>query len=425
MKSDEPLDIDQFSTYLKKKFVLKNYMFISIILLTFTLFFYFFGKLLMHAQLCFVFFCAFSIIYLFAKRGKISFVNLVHFQNFFLMSVITFAFLISGGLRAPAIFWIPIVSYTTMSLIGRRSMFIWLGIGLTIATTFLVLDLNGVEFKNLQGELNRHILHYVHLVLLALYTISISILNEKTNREYAKNQMKLIEGMYHQNRLMSMGEIVAGVSHEINNPLAIAHGSVFRLKKLLSKEDITNPEVLETIESVEIANERIMDIVKSLKTFYRKENASEGITNLKRLMDETVRLIKNEYSGDNIKIILSEVPSSLNIIGNHTQIQQVLFNLLSNARDALEEIKEKVIEINIDDQNKNKVIISVKDNGQGIPEEISDKVLNPFFTTKDVNKGTGLGLSIIHNIVKSINGSIEIESTEGAGTTVKVVLERA
>jgi len=424
MKQKDSLDIDQFTKILKKQFVLKNYFFLSIILFAFTLYFYFVSHLLLHTYLCLFFLTLFLIIQICARKGFLNFNSLVHFQNLFLLSIITVTFFISGGLKAPSLFWIPAVIYSTLSLIGRKNMFIWLVAGLTIATTFLVLEFNGIKFNNFQNESNRYILHFIHFFLLSLYTLSIAILNEKTNREYARIQNKLTEGMYHQNRLASLGEIVAGVSHEINNPLAIAAGNTAILSSLLSKETINDSEIWNSLKNVGIAHDRIVKIVQSLQTFYRKSNDNQENTNLKSLMDETFKLIEKEYSGDNIQLIYPEVIPSIEVMGNYTQIQQILFNLLSNSRDALESREKKTIEISFDQSISNQIGLIVKDNGAGIPQEILDKVMDPFFTTKDVNKGTGLGLSIVHNIIKSFGGKISIDSTEGVGTTIKVILNR-
>jgi C4-dicarboxylate-specific signal transduction histidine kinase len=303
-------------------------------------------------------------------------------------------------------------------------MLIWLGAGLTIVTVFLVLEINGTKFNNFQNESNRYILHFIHFTLLSIYTLSIAILNEKTNREYARVQNKLTEELYHQNRLASLGEIVAGVSHEINNPLAIAAGNTAILSNLLDREKIANPKILKSLKNVGIAHDRIVSIVKSLQTFYRKSNDNQGNTNLKSLMDETFMLIEKDYQNDNIQLIYPEEIPSVEVKGNYTQIQQILFNLLSNSRDALGSREKKTIEISFDQSISNQLGLIVKDNGDGIPENILGKVIDPFFTTKDVNKGTGLGLSIIHNFVKNFGGEIKIESTEGVGTTIKVILNR-
>jgi signal transduction histidine kinase len=425
MKRIDSLGIDQFTKTLKKEFILKNYLYISIVLFLFSIYFYAVNHLLIHASMCIFFSVLFLVAKIFAKKDRLSFNNLVHFQNLFLMVVITFSFFISGGLKAPALFWIPAILYSTLSLIGRRNMLLWLGVGFTIATTFLILEFNGVQFSNFQNESNRYVLHFIHFTLLSLYTFSVAILNEKTNLEYARVQMDLTESMYHQNRLASLGEIVAGVSHEINNPLAIAAGNAAILSSLLSKENIINPEIVKTLKSVEMAHDRIIVIVNSLHSFYRKNNGPQGNTNLKMLIEDTIKLVKKEYANDNIEIIYPKNIPSIELQGSHTQIQQILLNLLSNSRDALENKSDKTIEIYFEENIINKLALIVKDNGDGIPENLMDKVLDPFFTTKDVNKGTGLGLSIIHNIVKGFGGEINITSKETFGTTVKVTLNIA
>ncbi len=425
MTQVDSVDINHFTSILKQKFMLNTYVYLSIVLFLFSLYFYFVGQLVVHSYFSFLFLSLFAMLYFSAKKGLFSFVTLVHLQNVILMLVMSSAFLASGGLRAPVIFWVPVVMYSTMSLVGRRAMLIWLVVGVVIISAFLLLELNGFQFTNIHNEANRHILHYAHFILLSFFTFSICLLNERTNQEHSKIQINLIERMYHQNRLANLGEIVAGVGHEVNNPLAISHGYMAKLKSLLKKENITTPEVLDAIETIEASNYRIIDIIKSLRSFSRKDSDRNGVTNIKEMIEEIAHLVEVEYANENIKFTYPKETPHFNVRGNHSQIQQVLFNLLSNARDAIEKKIEKEIEIKLDESTPGRLNIIVKDNGDGIPENIKDKVLDPFFTTKPVNKGTGLGLSISHNLIKAFGGSISIESEVGLGTAVQVSFDKA
>lgn len=243
-----------------------------------------------------------------------------------------------------------------------------------------------------------------------------------------KNLIELRENeklIQRQSQLSLIGEIAAGVGHEINNPLAIAAGFINRIKKSLEKEKLSNKNTIEDIKKVEMANERIRNIVDGLRTYARAIPNQSEIIYLKDVIDNTMMLISEIYTKESVLVILGEVDSELFVRGNLGKVQQVIMNLISNAKDATQGRKERKIFIDLKRKGESNLVLSVRDNGVGIPEEIKDKILNPFFTTKGAGKGTGMGLGLVNEFVIGLKGELLIKSRAGEGSTFSVMLPLA
>jgi signal transduction histidine kinase len=256
--------------------------------------------------------------------------------------------------------------------------------------------------------------------------------------------------------MSSLGELVAGISHEINTPLwyLISNSTVLqerwetvgefcdvaedmidgvksqqdvkeRLTRGLGKmQRILNDGLRDDIDeardliqdSIE-GLEELTELAQSLKDFSRLDRSRFGEFNVNDGLDKTLLIAKNRLKNKiNVHKYYGDVPA---IHCSPSQINQVFLNLLTNAADAIEESGEIVIRTVTEDD---KVRISFADTGCGISEEALSKIRDPFFTTKDVGKGTGLGLSIVDQIVSSHGGELLIESEESKGTTMTVVL---
>ncbi|MBC7538742.1 MAG: PAS domain-containing protein [Bacteriovorax sp.] len=210
-------------------------------------------------------------------------------------------------------------------------------------------------------------------------------------------------------KMASLGEVAAGVAHEINNPLMIVKGKCIQVKRLLSLNPVDITKVYECLERIDLTADRIGQIVKGMKTFSRDADKDlmdhigiEGIVN------DTLILCKERFEDKLIKLRV-DIQVNQSIECCSTQISQVIMNLLCNAYDAVENLSEKWVELKIEG-HPDHVKIIVTDSGKGIPKNIADKLMQPFFTTKDVGKGTGLGLSISHGIVQKHHGSLKYES---------------
>lgn len=225
--------------------------------------------------------------------------------------------------------------------------------------------------------------------------------------------------IFHQAKLVSLGEMASGIGHEINNPLTISMGNILAIKKDLLEMGFSHTSILEKLDKVNEANERINKIVLALRTYSRQDTVKEEVISMNDIVFSTVNLVRDIYEKDQISISIENNDPDSFVVGFKGKLQQILMNLLSNAKDAIAENKNKKIIIKISQVDQN-VKLSVIDNGCGIPHKIKQKILNPFFTTKSVGKGTGIGLSFVHEQVNKMNGELIIESKEGIGSTFTI-----
>jgi len=265
----------------------------------------------------------------------------------------------------------------------------------------------------------------------------------KTNIELADANLKIQRTqalMVQQEKLASIGQLAAGVAHEINNPLGFLKSNHEMLKKYLKKirEAWNNTKTLADIDKIErrfseVENmlsesdeglSRIMNIVGSLKSFSRVEQSGDfSLYDVNAGIESTIVVARNEikYVAD-IRLNLGDLPP---INAKGSEINQVILNILVNAAQAIESKKRDKkgsIEIRTSSSGEN-VMIEIQDDGPGIPEEARMKIFDPFFTTKEPGKGTGLGLSISYDIIVAKHGGrLNVDSVPGKGTTFTIAL---
>jgi signal transduction histidine kinase len=215
-----------------------------------------------------------------------------------------------------------------------------------------------------------------------------------------------------QSRLASIGELAAGVGHEINNPLAIAVGSLSSLKRELGGLLEEN----KYYSNIKKAHKRIKKITDGLREFSRDDKDYVPVDISKTLVD-SVNFVKQIFNSAGIKLTVEVLTTSdYFVAGVKSELQQVFMNLLSNAKDAIEDQERKEIYVSITEKGEN-IKIEFRDTGAGIPSEIQDKVFDNFFTSKDVGKGTGIGLALVQQIVTRHQGEIYFETKSGVGTS--------
>ncbi len=239
-------------------------------------------------------------------------------------------------------------------------------------------------------------------------------------------------------KLATIGTMVAGIAHEINNPLSYISGNLDfieeSLEEILAKNhNFQNQEFIDSIEDAKAGVARVTDIVKSLLSLSRKEQSEIVPTSVHKVVESCVRLSLGEIK-KKAKVVLSIAKSTPWVYANESQLGQVILNLLVNAAQAMPSNRDpskNIIEIKATETelaafpNEKMLCLMVSDNGNGIPQEIIHQIFDPFFTTKPVGKGTGLGLSICMNIIQGFKGELLVESTLHEGTTFKVILHIA
>ncbi|MBC77746.1 MAG: hypothetical protein CME64_17200 [Halobacteriovoraceae bacterium] len=226
---------------------------------------------------------------------------------------------------------------------------------------------------------------------------------------------------FHNAKLASIGELAAGVGHEINNPLTIVKGYA---ASILSRAEagVLNNEILKKyLEQIDKASDRIAKIVQGLRNFSRFDDEGLAPINLNEPLTESVEMIRDIYGRSGVQLELSLPDEPLIIHGNSGKLQQVFINLLANAKDATKNQEERSILVNAE-KTRDSIILTFKDNGEGISPEIQERIFDPFFTTKEVNEGTGIGLSISHTIIQEHGGQIRCESIVGKGTSFIIEL---
>ena len=256
---------------------------------------------------------------------------------------------------------------------------------------------------------------------------------EAANRELGQKQSQLVQS----EKMASLGQLVAGIAHEINNPLAYVLTNLHNIRGWVEgmSEEVTPhldvrwqkkwQKMDRRLDDARMGLERVRDLVLRLRTFSRLDEGEFKKVDIHESIESAIRLLEHRMKKSEIALERRFEFAEPQLACFPGQINQVVMNLLSNAIDAVEAVDREPRIVVATDREGDSFILSVKDNGVGIAAESRSRVFDPFFTTKPVGKGTGLGMSISYGIVEAHKGSISLESVRGEGTTffVKVPLE--
>jgi C4-dicarboxylate-specific signal transduction histidine kinase len=223
-------------------------------------------------------------------------------------------------------------------------------------------------------------------------------------------------------KMASLGEMAAGVAHEINNPLAVIHGKTQQLLKKVQRSDVDPVAFEKDLAKINLTVERIAKIIRGLKSFARnaQDDPMENC-NLKNNLLEVLDLCLERFKNANVHLSV-DAGDELEIECRPSQVGQVILNLINNAFDAIQTLDEKFVHVRLVDLGES-VEISVTDSGKGIPKAVVEKMMNPFFTTKQIGQGTGLGLSISLGIIQSHHGVLFYDESE-KNTCFKIILPK-
>ncbi len=222
------------------------------------------------------------------------------------------------------------------------------------------------------------------------------------------------EALHQSEKLSALGELLAGVAHELNNPLSVVVGQA-----LLLKETVKDPALVERARKIGNAAERCARIVKTFLAMARQKPAASTAVDMNEAMYATLDVTGYSLRAAGVDVSLSLAADLPAVWADPDQLSQVLINLIVNAEQALQGCPDgRLIAITTrHDPDRGEVELRISDNGPGIPEDIRSRIFEPFFTTKDVGSGTGIGLAFCHRIVEAHGGSIGLEDTPGGGAT--------
>jgi PAS domain S-box-containing protein len=230
-------------------------------------------------------------------------------------------------------------------------------------------------------------------------------------------------GLVEASKMRALGELVAGVAHEVNNPLMASQTILHVILKNLPPDFPEKPR----LELIKKCNDRIGKIVDHLREFSRQTKPEFEEVDINQPVENALLITGQQLLDHGISIVRRLAEDAPKVSGDPNQLEQVFLNLISNARDALDDSPNPKKELTITsglvrEDGASSVEVRVKDTGVGIPSDKLNKIFEPFFSTKPVGKGTGLGLSLCFGIIDAHKGRIEIESRQGEGTEVRVII---
>ncbi len=280
-----------------------------------------------------------------------------------------------------------------------------------------MLELDGyirdleIEFKKKDGSTI-----YVLISATALYDEQGQLIGSEGIAKDLTRLKTMMEQLVSSEKMASVGQMAAGIAHEINTPLGIILGYA----QLMMDDFDKDSETYQNLEVIERQTQASRKIVADLLKYSRQSGSAREQIDLNEILDDAVAVTEHNLNLSHIKVVLELAKDLPQVVGDPERLRQVLVNLINNAHHAMEKVEEGRLLLRTRwDAQAAKVIVEIQDTGHGIPEHIKARIFDPFFTTKPVGKGTGLGLSVSYGIIQEHGGTIAIESPVfGPGNTL-------
>lgn len=237
---------------------------------------------------------------------------------------------------------------------------------------------------------------------------------EKNNAELSSAQDTLVQA----GKMAALGELAAGIAHELNQPLQGIRGYAQELQSQFAEGRVVAGERDVALKEIVSSVDKMSKIIGYLRSFVRKSTEQFEETNVHDAVEEALKMLDRQFAARGIAVERDFASDLPRVYGNPLQLEQVFINLATNARDAIEATGRGRGTIRIQTRAAGKLVeIRFSDDGTGMAERVKEKAFNPFFTTKQVGKGMGLGLSLSYGMVSKLHGTIVVESELGKGTT--------
>ncbi|MEM6407845.1 MAG: ATP-binding protein [Pseudomonadota bacterium] len=244
---------------------------------------------------------------------------------------------------------------------------------------------------------------------------------EVAERRHAEERLrKSQKDLVQAGKLAALGQMSAAISHEINQPLAAIKSYADNAVQFLARSRIE--EASTNIESISKMSDRMAEISRHLRTFARQPGDALAPVNVSEVIEETIGLVGPQVRASHAEIRFAQPDANIWALGGKLRLQQVLVNIVNNGLEAMRDMPEPLIDIEVK-QLQDKVQISLRDNGTGLPEEGMEKVFDAFYTTKEAGEGMGLGMSISQNIISDFGGSLTAANAADGGAIFTVTLQ--
>jgi PAS domain S-box-containing protein len=279
------------------------------------------------------------------------------------------------------------------------------------AFEFKLKRADGSEFW---GAVSARLIEYQGEEVIVANTVDLT-----ERREVEAEMARQRDALHQSEKLSALGELLAGVAHELNNPLSVVVGQA-----LLLKETTTDQRIADRAIKIGNAADRCARIVKTFLAMARRKPSESQAVNMNDVIESALEVTGFTLSAADIDVSLRLARELPPVWADSDQLNQVITNLIVNAQHALQGIHgaRKLRILSSYRKAKGEVVIKIKDNGRGISEEIMARVFEPFFTTKEVGTGTGIGLAVCHRIVEAHGGTIRVDSAPGEGASFVIRL---
>ena len=321
--------------------------------------------------------------------------------------IIFFRTISTGGIHSPVVLWFSIIPMVS-SLASIRTGIIWSIISLVSVLTILYADHLGIPVNHIRPT---DAVNAVVILVLLVLMASLSIIFEAKRDENEKLIREKEKELARAKKLASLGNLSGGIAHEINNPLAIVLGRLNIVEKLKKRGELKEENLDQSLESIHKNLSRIRAIVDALRTFSKDNYMTEfEIFDLNETINNVLESL-NDNGLCQVVTIENNIPKGDVLInGNAPLLERVFSNLIKNSAYEINGKENPWIKIEIGRERDGFYVINVTDSGNTISKEAADKIMDPFFTTKEVGEGTGLGLSLSQNILALHQGYLKINT---------------
>jgi two-component system C4-dicarboxylate transport sensor histidine kinase DctB len=259
-------------------------------------------------------------------------------------------------------------------------------------------------------------------------TADLALVNQRIEEEIAERRLTELElrktqaDLIQAGKLAGLGQMSAALSHELNQPLAAAKTYADSAAMLIDLERV--PEARDNVRRISGLIDRMASISRHLRNFARKPNEKLGSVALDAVIADTLEIVSARLKTADADLLIELGKDAALVNAGFVRLQQVLVNIITNAADAVEGLDDRRIHV-LAERQDDKIILTIRDHGQGVPAAITERIFDPFYTTKGVGKGLGLGLSISYNIVKDFGGSLSVANHPEGGAVFRIELEAA